>query len=255
MKTSNNIIDFYNKIKDWDFSNINSTKENYTRWKFNDLILEYITTKSRVLDIGTGGGERVLKHYPECQEIVGTDLSEEMIKTANKNLSKTKRKEITFRIMDNLKMDVPLEYFDVVTARHTIIDAKQIYDVLKPGGVLILRGVDQLDCWHLKRIFNKGQAYTDLKPISLVDYENILDAGFTNVELVPIHAKEYMNTKEDLVALLLKTPILIDYSETKNLKKSDTIIDDKLLDKYIELNTSEKGILLIRRFYGIVATK
>ena len=36
-------------------------------------------------------------------------------------------------------------------------------------------------------MFKKGQAYKDLKLISLIDYENILDAGFENVELVPIH--------------------------------------------------------------------
>ena len=46
----------------------------------------------------------------------------------------------------------------------------------------------------------------------------------------------------------------MDFSETyenKQLKSGQ--IDLDILDKYIERNTSEKGILLIRRYYGITA--
>ena len=153
-------------------------------------------------------------------------------------------------------MDTPDDYFDVVVARHTCIDAKQIYKTLKNGGKLLLRGVDKLDCWQLKRLFGKGQSYFDEKPISVIDYENILDAGFKHVELIPIHVREFYKTKEDLMALLLKTPILMDFSE---VEENDNLelkgIDEKLIDKYIEENTFEKGILLIRRYYGIIATK
>lgn len=146
-------------------------------------------------------------------------------------------------------------YFDIVVARHTCIDAKQIYNTLKNNGMLILRGVDKLDCWELKKIFKKGQAYNDIKPISLIDYENILDAGFKNVELVPIHIREYYKTKEDLLALLLKTPILLDFSEESENKNLELDIDMTLLDKYISSHETNKGILLIRRYYGITAIK
>ena len=57
-------------------------------------------------------------------------------------------------------------------------------------------------------------------------------------------------TNEDLLALLLKTPILIDFSAENNNK-----IDKDKLDKYIFENTTNKGILLIRRYYGITAIK
>ena len=109
----------------------------------------------------------------------------------------------------------------------------------------------------MKLLFGKGQAFRDVKPISLLDYENIINAGFKNVELVPIHTREYYKTKNDLLALLLKTPILNDCSETEeNDEMEENVeIDDEILDKYILENTTEKGILLIRRYYGITATK
>ena len=252
-----NELDFYNKMKNWDFSMINYEKETLTNWNMNEEINKNANRESKILDLGTGGGEKVLKYFPECKEILATDFSEEMIKTANTNLKKSEKSNITFRIMNNLKMDTSDNYFDIVVARHTCIDAKQIYKTLKTGGKLIIRGVDKLDCWALKLMFNKGQAFNDIKPISLIDYENIINAGFKHVELIPIHTREYYKTKDDLVALLLKTPILEDFSEIKNnenIQKNKTL-DMEILDKYIKENKTPKGILLIRRYYGIIAEK
>ena len=249
-----NELEFYEKIKNWDFDKINYTEENLTNWDLYKLLELNSSNESKILDLGTGGGEKVLKFFPKCKEILATDFSEEMINTANKNLAKTGRKNITFRKMDNLNMNTPKDYFDIIVARHTCIDAKQAYNTLKKGGLLLLRGVDKLDCWSLKLLFSKGQAFKDEKPISLIDYENIINAGFKQVELVPIHIREYYKTKEDLLALLLKTPILIDFSKI-NENSETMIIDNEKLDKYIFENTTDKGILLIRRYYGITAIK
>lgn len=128
-------------------------------------------------------------------------FSETMVKTARKNLKKFGRTKISFRRMDNLNMDTSNEYFNVVVARHTCIDAEQVYETLKPGGTLIVRGVDQLDCWELKRLFGRGQAFHDEKSISRIDFEAILDAGFKDVELVLIHIREFC-WFEDIMELL-----------------------------------------------------
>ena len=173
-----NEYEYYNNLANWSFSEIKYTSENYTNWVYEDQIEKHVNKKSKILDLGTAAGEKVLKNFPECAEILGTDFSSEMIKNANINLEKSGRKNISFRVMNNSEMDTPDNYFDVVTARHTITNKKQIYKTLKNGGFLILRGVDKLDSWSLKRLFNRGQAFYDKKPISLIDYEEILDAGF-----------------------------------------------------------------------------
>ena len=253
---NNNELDYYNRIKNWDFSKISYEVESLTNWDMYKILNEKTTKNSRILDLGTGGGEKVINKFPEALEIVGTDFSQQMIKTDKENLTKSNKKNIKFKVMDNLNMDTPDNYFDIVVARHTCIDAKQIYKTLKKDGLLLLRGVDKLDCWQLKRLFNRGQAFNDIKPISQIDYENILDAGFRNVELIPIYDREYFKTKDDLLALLLKTPILDNFSEenenTSLIKKE---IDMQKLDEYIRNNTTDKGILLRRRYYGITANK
>lgn len=253
MKT--NDYEYYNSLANWSFEDIKYSSENFTNWVYEDEIKRFVRKDSKVLDLGTAAGEKVLKNFPECAEILGTDFSEEMIKNANENLVKSGRKNIKFKVMNNLEMDTLDDYFDIVTARHTVTNPKQIYKTLKKGGYLILRGVDKLDCWALKRLFNRGQGFNDIKPISLVDYEAVLEAGFRNVELIPLHVIEYYETKEDLYALLLEVPILDDFSELKNEEYERIPVEKEILEKYVKENTTEKGIKLIRRYYGIIAQK
>ena len=249
-------LKYYEVIKDWDFSKFEIESESLTKWNFYEVLNKLATKESKILDLGTGGGEKVLQYFPDVAEILGIDFSEAMIKTANRNLRKSGKKNVSFRVMNNLVMDAPDEYFDVVTARHTCIDPVQIYKTLKPGGTLIVRGVDQLDCWELKRLFGRGQAYYDEKPISLIDYEAILNAGFKDVELVPNHVREYYHSPKDLLILLNRTPILEDFSETHSKEDlSHHEIEPEIFEKYVAEHSTPKGILLIRRYYGITARK
>ena len=247
--------DYYSDLANWSFDDIDCVSEVFTNWIYEEEIKKSVNSQSRILDLGTAAGEKVLKRFPDCAQILGTDFSSKMIESANKNLLKSGRKNISFRVMDNLKMDTPNNYFDLVTARHTVIDPMQIYKTLKKGGKLIVRGVDKLDCWALKRMFGRGQAYHDTRPISLIDYEKILDAGFKDVELIPIHVVEYYKTKEDLYALLVKAPILDDFSEEKNKKYERKPVEKEIFQKYANENITEKGIKLVRRYYGIMARK
>lgn len=247
--------DFYSEIANWSFEDIDYASEVITNWIYEDEIKKRVKENTKILDLGTAAGEKVLKKFPNCAEILGTDFSNEMIETANKNLLQSGRKNISFRVMNNLKMDTPDNYFDLVTARHTIIDPLQIYKTLKKGGYLIIRGVDKLDCWSLKRMFERGQAFHDVRPISLIDYEAVMNAGFKDVELIPLHVIEYYKTKEDLYALLVKTPILDEFSAESSNDYERKPIEKEIFEKYVEQNSTEKGIKLIRRYYGIIGRK
>jgi ubiquinone/menaquinone biosynthesis C-methylase UbiE len=255
LKMKINEYEYYNNLAEWSFDDINYSCEEFTNWNYEVQIRKYANDDSKALDLGTAAGEKLLKEYPNCAEILGTDFSPQMIQSAKQNLKRSGRNGIKFKVMNNLEMDTPDNYFDLVTARHTVIVPKQIYKTLKPGGHLIVRGVDKLDCWELKRMFNRGQAFNDTKPISLIDYEAILDAGFYDVELIPLHVVEYYKTKEDLLALLIKVPILDDVSEENNNSYERCPIEKDIFEKYVAKNTTKKGIKLIRRYYGIVAKK
>ncbi len=247
---------YYERLGNWNFDDIKCTTERLTDWEFYDQIKAHTTNTSLCLDIGTGGGEKVLKFYPEVGMVIATDFSAEMIKTAQENLKQYPGKRVKFAQMDSLNMKVPNNSFDLVSARHTIIHAKQIYDALVPGGVLVIEGIDKKDCWEIKELFGRGQAYNDEVSISEKDYNDLIEAGFSKVERVEILENEYYETEDDLMALLLKTPILDDFSEFDNSSfEHKHTIEKDLFQEYVRRYKSDKGILLKRVIYGIVATK
>lgn len=251
-----NELKYYEKIGNWQFDQIKCKAENLTHWDFYQKIKENTNENSLCLDLGTGGGEKLLKNYPNVGMIIGTDFSKSMIKTAKENAKKYPDKKVRFIQMNNLEMTFPKETFDLISARHTIINAQQIYDCLVHGGVLIIEGIDKKDCWEIKELFGRGQAYNDKISISEKDYYDLKKAGFKNIEKVEILQNEYYETKEDLLALLLKTPILDEFSEVNNESlEHKPIIENNLLEEYINKFQTEKGILLKRVLYGIIAKK
>lgn len=246
--SQNNALDYYEKLGNWSFDGFGIHTESLTSWDLNELINRFADQDSRILDLGTGGGEKLLGNYPECREILGTDFSKQMINTARENLQRSGRKNISFKVMDNLHMDVPDDHFDIVVARHTITDPVQIFKCLKPGGHFLIRGVDKYDCWSLKMIYGKGQAYDDAVPVSIRDYEAVLKAGFAEVELVPIHEREFFSSTESFREFLEKVPVI-------NVCGSDRRLEEDKLQKYIEANTIDGHIRLLRNYYGISAVK
>ena len=40
-----------------------------------DILNKTATKDSYILDLGTGGGEKLLQYFPEAKEIIGTDFS------------------------------------------------------------------------------------------------------------------------------------------------------------------------------------
>ena len=243
----------YEKIGNWDFSDIKYTVEQDSNWDFYKEISKYSKPNSLILDLGTGGGEKTLEKMPDAGMIIATDFSPKMIETANINKKNYPNKNIKFVTMNNLKMIFPNNLFDIVTARHTAIDAAQIYNCLSDNGVLIVEGVDKYDCWELKKLFNRGQAFKDSISISKKDYNSIKEAGFSKVHFEKITQYEYYKTKNDLLALLIKTPILNNFSGLNVFSKNQ--IEKDLFDAYVSTHTTKKGIELKRVLYGIVAQK
>ena len=240
---------YFEKMAHWSFDEFGIHEECLTDWDLYALLNAHADADSKILDLGTAGGEKIISFFPDCAEILGTDYSPAMIDTARANLAVSGRKNISFKVMDNLEIDVPDGYYDIIVARHTCIDPIQVFRALKPGGLLLVRGVDKYDCWNLKMIFGGGQAYSDPVPVSILDYEGLLKAGFADVELVPIHTREYFKDRGSFKSFLETVPILDDVSIEGG------ILDETLLDKYISDNTAGDRIILYRAYYGISARK
>ena len=103
---------------------INYEEEVLSSWDLYEILKSITNENSKVLDLGTGGGEKVLKYYPNVRKIYATDFSKEMIKTAKENAKKYSEKNIEFLEMDNLNMNFPSETFDLISAANETFAVK-----------------------------------------------------------------------------------------------------------------------------------
>lgn len=77
---------YYENKKNWDFDTFNIEVEKLTNWDMYEILRNITNSKSKVLDLGTGGGEKVIKYFPSyLSEIIATDFSLSMIETAKNN--------------------------------------------------------------------------------------------------------------------------------------------------------------------------
>ena len=68
------------------------------------------------------------------------------------------------------------------------------------------------------------------------------------MELYPILFTEYYKTKEDLLQLLLKAPIINNF-------ENENTTEESILNDYIKQHETTKGIELKRLYFGIIAIK
>lgn len=240
--------EFYDKIGSligWDFSKLKYELIDNSSFQYFDEINSQITEQSILLDIGTGGGEKLTNLISnKCLLKVGTDFSSEMIKVANEN---NKNNKIKFFEMNSEAIKFPDAFFDIISARHTPFDFKEIFRLLNDKGIFFSEQIDEEDCKSLKELFGRGQG--DNTKFKLIDKikEEAKKNKFKTIEFFEIKQQEYYDTEEDLLFLLRNTPIIPDFGEEK--------LDYQKFNEYVEKNKTNKGILLERKLFGIKARK
>ena len=99
---------------------------------------------AKVLEIGIGTGLSV-DAYPRHAEVVGIDLSQDMLDQAAQKMDPVRHRHIVLRKGDALNLEFPDASFDFVTAFHVITvvpDPKRMLDeavrVCRPGGKIVI---------------------------------------------------------------------------------------------------------------------
>jgi SAM-dependent methyltransferase len=204
----------------WDFNQITKrTKTAGEKWNFLEVVKKYVNTKTFLLDLGTGGGEALLKIAKSVEKAYGIDNSKSMISTANKNLAKSKTPNVEFKLADTKKIPFPNEYFDVITCRHAPFSVKEMFRVLKPNGIFITQQVGEKDKQNIKKIFGRGQSFGEKVGTLMGKYiEELKKFGFKILRKDTYNAIEYYASMEDLIFLLKNTPIIPEFDIGKDQK-------------------------------------
>lgn len=126
-----------------------------------DEFISYLKPKSHILDVGCGTGH-VAKYLNEKGfSVIGIDLSEEMLKIANKQASKSK-----FILMDQNKLNFENNSFDAIMNSFSLIHStdtnfinsiKKYKELLKDNGFLFLGLIEGEDSEIIDEPLDKSE--------------------------------------------------------------------------------------------------
>ena len=176
------------------------------------MMADYAVVGDRALDSGCASGRFFGVLKPKKVEYFGVDISEKLIEIAKKTYPEGK-----FQVANALDSFFPDNYFDKVfsiSVLHNIPSKefrvkylKEIYRILKPGGLMILR---VWDFWARKEGWKLFLKYTLLKLIgkSKLDFLDIFVPWKYSKEIV---IKRYFHcfTKRELKNIIKKSGLKI----------------------------------------------
>ncbi|AEV70204.1 class I SAM-dependent methyltransferase [Acetivibrio clariflavus] len=153
-------IDNYN-FSGWDFSYILETgrmQEVPVKWNYFNKIKPYLYNVKRLLDLGTGGGERLSKFTPLPQETYATEGYKPNVEIARKKLE-----PLGIRVIEvdgneeNSKLPFDDNFFDLIIDRHESYCSQEIYRILADDAHFITQQVGSLTIVNLIQLLdNKG---------------------------------------------------------------------------------------------------
>lgn len=128
-------------IHGWDFSHIDGRYKETTDfgWDYKSIILQYLSPEKKLLDLDTGGGEFLLSLGHPNENTAATEGFAPNVKLCTETLLPL---GIDFKEADCRKyLPYDNESFDMVINRHGDFNEKEIFRVLKKGGLFITQQV------------------------------------------------------------------------------------------------------------------
>lgn len=142
----------------WDFSGMNVLVQPVP-WDYREVARRYLRASDVVLDVGTGGGERLRELCSSFGKGLGIDADPEMVRLASSSVAGAGN--LRFRVGSSRLESVP-EAFDVILNRHAPLDLDAVAAHLRPGGYFITQQVGERNMGCVKAAL--GQPPLDRPP-------------------------------------------------------------------------------------------
>jgi SAM-dependent methyltransferase len=168
----------------WDFSYLDGKMvEEQPPWSYLARARELMQQSSAVLDMGTGGGERLLElreNWPE--KVVVTEDYPPNLKLAEECLGPLGVKVVCVSLTRDGLMPLGSGEFDLVLNRHSGLNCAEVARVLAPGGVFLTQQIHGLWAQDLLAEFDAAPQWPDATPEYYVPRLEAAGLGIEKVE-------------------------------------------------------------------------
>jgi SAM-dependent methyltransferase len=147
----------------WDFDYLKDRwQEASPPWSYEALVRELLPQATAVLDIGTGGGERLAAY----QAIFPARVAATEGYHPNFLLARSRLEALGVEVKEaetSLSARLPFEdsSFDLVIDRHSAFNIAEVERVLQPGGIFLTQQVDGNNLSDLSDVFGVKQPWTN----------------------------------------------------------------------------------------------
>ena len=150
----------------WDFSYLDGRMiEEQSPWSYLARAAELMQRSSAVLDMGTGGGERLLEmreNWPE--KVLVTENYSPNVKLAEQCLGPLGVKVVNVSLTRDGLMPFGNGEFDLVLNRHSGLNCAEVARILAPGGVFLTQQIHGLWAQDLLAEFGASPQWPDATP-------------------------------------------------------------------------------------------
>ena len=147
----------------WDFSHLDGRMlEEQAPWSYSTRAVELMKSSTALLDMGTAGGERLLKrkdHWPS--KVVVTEDYPPNFKLASERLLPLGVEVFNVPLTDEGPMPFTDEEFDLVLNRHSGLNSGEVARILAPGGTFLTQQIHGLWADDLIAAFSARPQWPD----------------------------------------------------------------------------------------------
>jgi SAM-dependent methyltransferase len=150
----------------WDFGHLEGRMlEDQAPWSYSTRAAELMRGAAAVVDLGTGGGERLLKlreAWP--RQVVATEDYPPNVRLAGERLSAAGALLVQAPVTDAGVMPFAGGAFDLVLNRHSGFNSDEVARILAPGGTFLTQQVHGLWAEDLLAVFEARPQWPDATP-------------------------------------------------------------------------------------------
>ena len=149
-------------------------------WSYLDRAAGLMARSTSVLDMDTGGGEKLLSlrdHWPPT--VVATEGYPPNVELAAARLSSWGATVVRAALSDTAPMPFASSGFDLALNRHAAFNSHEVARILSPGGAFLTQQVHGMWAWDLMAAFDAEPQWPDATPEK---YVPLLEAAGLTIE-------------------------------------------------------------------------